>query len=180
MKHLRIAAAVLALTGITAPASAAQYVLNYAGTKTSGGVGTLFATLNIATSDIANGIGGFDVYSVDGIVDGEDVIGIVPNPNTPGTIETPVFIFNNILFDANPVFDIYGLAFTTATGTWNLWGEDPDVYTLLKSTPGAGYSGARIGALTVTAVPEPASWALLVAGFGLVGAAARRRAAITA
>lgn len=29
-------------------------------------------------------------------------------------------------------------------------------------------------------VPEPASWALMIAGFGLVGAAARRRAAITA
>jgi hypothetical protein len=28
---------------------------------------------------------------------------------------------------------------------------------------------------SVTAVPEPASWAMLIAGFGLVGAAARRR-----
>lgn len=32
----------------------------------------------------------------------------------------------------------------------------------------------------VTAVPEPQSWALLVAGFGLVGAAMRRRAAVAA
>ena len=29
----------------------------------------------------------------------------------------------------------------------------------------------------LTAVPEPASWAMLIAGFGLVGAAARRRTA---
>ncbi len=29
-------------------------------------------------------------------------------------------------------------------------------------------------------VPEPASWAMLIAGFGLVGAAARRRRAVTA
>ena len=29
------------------------------------------------------------------------------------------------------------------------------------------------------AVPEPASWALLIGGFGMVGAAARRRAAKT-
>lgn len=30
------------------------------------------------------------------------------------------------------------------------------------------------------AVPEPASWAMLIAGFGLVGAAARRRTAVAA
>lgn len=34
------------------------------------------------------------------------------------------------------------------------------------------------GALTIGAVPEPASWAMLIAGFGLVGAAARRRRAV--
>ena len=31
------------------------------------------------------------------------------------------------------------------------------------------------GVFTVNAVPEPSSWAMLIAGFGLVGAAARRR-----
>jgi hypothetical protein len=30
------------------------------------------------------------------------------------------------------------------------------------------------------AVPEPASWAMLIAGFGLVGAAQRRRKAVAA
>jgi hypothetical protein len=32
-------------------------------------------------------------------------------------------------------------------------------------------------ALPAAAVPEPASWALMVGGFGLVGVVARRRAA---
>jgi hypothetical protein len=39
-----------------------------------------------------------------------------------------------------------------------------------------GRDGAPINAvLTAASVPEPASWALLIAGFGLTGAAVRRR-----
>jgi opacity protein-like surface antigen len=37
-----------------------------------------------------------------------------------------------------------------------------------------------IDAVSLTAVPEPASWALLIAGFGLTGAAIRRRRAAVA
>lgn len=42
---------------------------------------------------------------------------------------------------------------------------------------GGGPTGAVIDAVTVTsgAVPEASTWAMLIAGFGLVGAAARRR-----
>jgi len=36
------------------------------------------------------------------------------------------------------------------------------------------------GQLSVGAVPEPASWAMLIAGFGLVGAISRRRRAVAA
>ncbi|MBU6164598.1 MAG: PEP-CTERM sorting domain-containing protein [Alphaproteobacteria bacterium] len=36
------------------------------------------------------------------------------------------------------------------------------------------------GALSVSMVPEPASWALLIAGFGLTGAALRRRRSLAA
>lgn len=39
-------------------------------------------------------------------------------------------------------------------------------------------SGTALTDLTGTAVPEPASWAMLVAGFGLAGAAMRRRRAV--
>lgn len=35
--------------------------------------------------------------------------------------------------------------------------------------------GYRLDALSVEAVPEPATWAMFIAGFGLVGAAVRRR-----
>lgn len=42
---------------------------------------------------------------------------------------------------------------------------------------GRGWVASRI---TNTAIPEAATWAMLVAGFGLVGAAARRRKAVVA
>jgi hypothetical protein len=46
---------------------------------------------------------------------------------------------------------------------------------------GIAQSGVQqIGTTGTAAVPEPSSWAMLIAGFGLVGAVARRRAAATA
>jgi hypothetical protein len=37
------------------------------------------------------------------------------------------------------------------------------------------WSGTYSGRLSLPAIPEPATWALMIAGFGLVGVAARRR-----
>ncbi len=43
------------------------------------------------------------------------------------------------------------------------------------ATPSADNIGPLLDNVVVTQVPEPASWALMIAGFGLIGAAARRR-----
>src|SRR5207302_3324022 len=46
----------------------------------------------------------------------------------------------------------------------------------LQFIAGSGvYSGTLSGRLNAPAIPEPASWALLIAGFGLAGASLRRR-----
>jgi hypothetical protein len=51
---------------------------------------------------------------------------------------------------------------------------------LATGTPGGGPSTSFIDGISLTeSVPEPASWALMLGGFGFVGAATRRRATAT-
>ena len=103
------------------------------------------------------------------------------------------------LYDASPAIDSFQ-TYTGATGIYDDLGTGT-VYgsATYSSTPGvvsivlnqaaidaynaAGDGGQAFaigGALSAGAVPEPASWAMLIAGFGLVGAAARRRTAVLA
>lgn len=62
------------------------------------------------------------------------------------------------------------IGFTSATPITDLKVDFPTAYSFDLTS--VSYAGAVAGA-----VPEPASWALLVAGFGVVGAAGRRRRA---
>jgi hypothetical protein len=77
-------------------------------------------------------------------------------------------------------FDIYGLVFTLDDGNAvNLWSNGDfgggAVYgaAVMNRTDILDYTEEPV-ALT-PAVPEPATWALMIAGFGLIGAAMRRR-----
>ena len=45
----------------------------------------------------------------------------------------------------------------------------------LNALPGGGYGYAAVQALDAAAVPEPATWAMMIGGFGFVGVALRRR-----
>ena len=60
----------------------------------------------------------------------------------------------------------------------NLLGSDLTVEEQAAIT--GGLSSAIAQGAVVTGVPEPTSWAMLIAGFGLVGAVARRRSAAAA
>lgn len=76
-----------------------------------------------------------------------------------------------------------GFADSSATFTTRL-GDDlaPEVQTqLVTSLSSAVDQGAPLNVVGAPgSVPEPASWAMLIAGFGLVGAMARRRRAVHA
>lgn len=62
-------------------------------------------------------------------------------------------------------------------GTLTLAAGDTVAFTAY--TIPAGYGDGTI-AVSAALVPEPATWGLMIAGFGLVGAAVRRRTALTA
>ena len=50
-----------------------------------------------------------------------------------------------------------------------------DVLSFRIATIPAGYTDATIAVTALAAVPEPATWAMMIGGFGLVGGALRRR-----
>lgn len=74
------------------------------------------------------------------------------------------------------------LAFGSEQYSWGRWLLTPGTYSIngilteACCSSGSGY----IRLANVDGVPEPESWALMIAGFGLVGAAMRRRTATVA
>ena len=169
------ACAALAVAAASAPAQASTWLLNYV----SDGGTPLAATLMLDVSDTMNGAGAFDVLNVlSGNVDGDLITSLTPNPGHPFAINSPDGLFsfdNNFWPTSDPHLSSPGLLFNSATFEYNLFSNGPGSYTLYKAQNGS-YGANSNGRLTVTAgVPEPATWTLMIAGFGLAGAALRRR-----
>lgn len=76
---------------------------------------------------------------------------------------------------ANPGFAVYGLSTGIGSGWSGSFRGGIDNVAYDFGTAGSGSFNFEVAA----AVPEPASWALMISGFGLVGAAMRRRAVRT-
>jgi hypothetical protein len=96
--------------------------------------------------------------------DGMGFPGVVTPPDgLSGTWNTPGFLVEYIAVKAGPQFVLYKLAAPASSGTY--------------STAGLGDPQRALSHLSFfgTAVPEPATWAMMISGFGLMGAAMRRR-----
>lgn len=76
-------------------------------------------------------------------------------------------------------FGSFGAGYGGPSGDFNLFqnvvGAPTGTYYFQLTTNGGSGDSLAVTSIRVASVPEPASWALMIAGFGMVGAVARRR-----
>ncbi|HMI19116.1 MAG TPA: PEPxxWA-CTERM sorting domain-containing protein [Sphingomonas sp.] len=181
IKRLTIAA--LFAAAAVAPAQAANFLFQYDADQSLSQVGSpLSATLYLTTSDVLNSIGGYDILSASGTVDGSAVTGLVVNPNQPNLGLVASFFFDNVLYTSGPGLSEAGFVVSTSALTIN-FGYSGGYYAISAdgsthvNTHGQTVFNTKFstGDGSLSAVPESASWAMMVAGFGMAGAAMRRR-----
>ncbi len=182
-----------AATLVAGTARAATWLLDYASTGGSPQV----ADLTLSTSDVLNAVGGFDVTGISGLVDGDTVTGLISNPGQPFANYSAdgMFRFDNVLWSVGaPVLSNPGLFFHGASGNeYNLFSDNAATYELYRAQSGVGYLANSLGSVQISrvvlppldggyrgaagglGVPEPNTWAMMIIGFGAVGAALRLR-----
>ena len=180
LKMRRLAKLAAGLCAAATLAAGHAHAATWLVTYTSTGGNPFAASLTVDTLDILDAAGGYDVTGVSGHVDGDTVTGLIANPGQPFAHLSAdgLFIFDNVFFTgAAPVFSHPGLFFSGASGAeYNLFSDSPTTFELYKASPGVGYLANSVGTVTATAaIPEPASWTMMILGFGLVGTLLRQR-----
>ena len=174
-----VSVAAATLVAIAAPASAATTLtVTYTGNLT--GVNTTFnvpydqavVLTGITTAeDAADGSFSFSSFSANysgNINTVTNASGQVTGGGSVFRIFTGGSVFADFNLTGNPIF---------ATGTnyaVTVSGGEP-ITGAFGTAVITGGAGVLRGELAVAAVPEPATWAMMIGGFGVLGAAARRR-----
>ena len=164
-----------------APAQAGNFVFHYDQDATASDAGSVVsADLLITTSDTTNSAGLFDIVGVTGTVDGNAVDTLYPNPNSPDSTQFDHYIFDN-QFGPGARISENGILIGSGSMLYNIGyfvpSDSSPSYYILSSVIGAPGNTVltSVGNASLGAVPEPASWAMMLAGFGLAGVAMRRR-----
>lgn len=199
MKKILHAAALAALAMIATAAPAATKTITFNGLNVFGGPTPLNnATLTVQIESTTNALGRNFITGISGDVDGDVITGLLA---LEGPATCPCFpegfaalggalsISNTLYFGTNPFspgqfLDHGGLGFRSAGTYYNLYGIGDAAYELISFSTASSLNVERDGmdAFTdfsvsdgVAAVPEPATWALLIVGFGAVGGVLRGR-----
>ena len=172
MRKLRnarlIGAAVIAICVSAAPALASEFIFDFSTTTPLiGGSGS--GSGSIFTDDMTIDSRGFTAQMITGIsgtFNGSEITGLA----------SP-FGANNLYYVTGPSFvDGSGLGFVTAAGTnVNLFFQDSaGSYRINTTSPFTSSFVQATSSGAVAAVPEPATWAMMLLGFGAIGFQARR------
>ena len=176
---MRIAVSTVALAAAliaAAPASAATFLFTYSGTNTIGGAFT--ATGTLTTTDTTTTVSGRQAFTITGITgtrNGAAITGLSPAGTDFGGVA-----IDNLVFATGPFLTGNGFGFSVANTT-NLFNPyyvgDYEEYVRtagnadVQNTPGVTFTLTRV----TSAVPETATWGMMIAGFGMMGAALRTR-----
>jgi hypothetical protein len=132
---------------------------------------------DLTTSDTLDSAGGFDVTGISGTVSGPNggSIALAPNSNQPAASldNSGSWIYDNVVFSSGPWVDNSGLLFAAGGYDYNLY-SDGLVYYLSSFNPAGKYNPGAVGRLTVSSIPESATWLMMGIGFAALGAARRR------
>ncbi len=158
-KSALLGAAAIAALATAAPAAAADYIVNYTGTSALNGAFT--ATLRLS---VFNGT----ITAITGTRNGLAVTGLSNyaaatqhfSPTAPYTD------FGGFSYDVvgSPSYNVF---YDGSLGELNS----------VDSPNGFVVNESRFTSFAVAAVPEPATWGMMILGFGVIGGAMRRRAA---
>lgn len=167
-----------AMMAFSTQANAATFLLEYG----TGIVGEFFSA-TLTTTDTTTVVGGRNAYTITGISGTRifsPLTGVLPAGFNFAGVHS-----DNYLFTTGPYFTDAGFGFTHASNNRRF-----NVYyggnRYREYTQGVLGNGIRDIALKLTltplslpAVPEAATWAMMIAGLGLVGVALRRQTRVT-
>lgn len=186
---IRIALALMAGTMLSSAAIAGDITING---DTTGGP-TWQRTLSGSPPGLLSGVGNAVAYEVfEFTVTADGTYDFLSTATTPGYDNflhlyvgafDPTNQFSGVLIanDDFPSIGLSGFSFALTAGLTYLTvnsgfaNDDFGTYTMRISGPGDILPGGGGGV-----IPEPATWGMMIAGFGLIGAAARRRRTVHA
>lgn len=191
MKMLVVAAALLLSAGLAAsPAEAGNYNVHYADLAKTVVVDAFITTTDTLTEG-TQGDFGYLITSISGTRNGVEISGLLPTdafgqfeldnrlyPDLPALGSS--FVNNDGigfgLVGSGEIYNLFG-AYTFIPGNTT---STPTYYEFGLTGSGAPIFGPQVNATLTTAeaaVPEPATWSLMIFGFGMASFLMRRRTA---